>query len=67
MGFTFNEKIKTELTWLEVALITAACEGFKKQHESAVERFVLDDMQALVTRLGKELVSHPDNVEPNGH
>jgi len=53
MGFTINEKIKTELTYKEIALITVACGVYQEQFSETADK--------------EEMYNHPDNDKPNGH
>lgn len=67
MGFTINEKIKTDLTWEEVALIATIFGDYQERYEKKVDEKTLKTMISLVNRLGRELYNHPDNDKPNGH
>jgi len=67
MGFTINEKIKTELTYKEIALIAVACGVYQEQFSETADKDILRKMASLVNRLGKEMYDHPDNDKPNGH
>lgn len=67
MGFTINEKIKTELTYKEIALIAVAFGVYQEQFSETADKDILRKMASLVNRLGKEMYNHPDNDKPNGH
>ena len=66
MSFTINEKITTELTWEEIALIAVACGNYLEKYKNA-DKKQIKTMTNLVNRLGVEMYNHPDNDKPNGH
>jgi len=65
MGFTLNEKIKTELTWQEISLIAVACGEYQRQYKDTADKDVLKTMRFLVDRLGREMANVSDKT--NGH
>ncbi len=67
MGFTINEKITTELSWKEIALIAVACGSYQERFGKNADKEQVKLMTNLVNRLGREMYNHPDNDKPNGH
>lgn len=67
MGFFINEKIKTELHYKDISLITVAFGNYIELYGNNMNEEQKQRMNNLVNRLGKEMYDNPKNDKPNGH
>jgi len=66
MGFDINEKIKTELHYKDVSLISVALSIYIEQSSKYVDSEVIQRAKRIMNRLGNELYDCPQE-EPNEH
>jgi transcription initiation factor IIE alpha subunit len=60
MSTTINNKIKTELTYRDVAFIAVAAGEYLRLYGDQVDTEMVKDIKALIDRLGRELFDTKD-------
>lgn len=58
MGFTINEKIKTELHYKDISLIAVAFGEFVDRNGVRMDKEQIQRMEDLVNRLGREMTDN---------